>query len=307
MNLIENDAKAADSAYKAIQNAQVGCGRLGAIRQHVEEIYSLTKDVLDKNFREQIKSDFHSRYAEMYFAAVLIDRYGLNISHNKADKGPDFFLEDSKCWIEVVSVTDGSADNPNSVPKLVLWQVQKNPENEVIIRLSSVFCKKSKKMTCDIEKGIVNPSHPIIICISGCAMTERVPIVPMGGLPPIARAVLPIGDLCLSINRKTNVGSREYKYSEGVNKKSSTGNKPIHTDYFLTDDHSHISAVIYSFTNAADQLSRDKWGCDFIKICNPKAKNPLPRGFIECDEEYSVSLTADDFTIKEVSKKKQEN
>ncbi|WP_423907016.1 hypothetical protein [Candidatus Spongiihabitans sp.] len=306
MNLIENDAKATNSAYKAIQNAQVGCERLGAIRQHVEEIYSLTKDVLDKKFREQIKHDFHSCYAEMYVAAVLRDRYGFNVSH-PSDEGPDLFLEDSNCWIEVVSVTDGSPDKLNSVSELIPCKGQKNPENKVILRLSSVFWKKSKKMMCDRRKGIVDSSAPIIICISGGAMTERIPIVPIGGLPPIVRAVLPISGAYLLINRKTNVGSIEYKYSESVNKKSPTGNVSINTDYFLTDEHSHISAVVYSSANAGDPLSRDKWGCDFIKICNPKATNPLPRDFFKCDEEYSVSVTTDGFTIKEVSKQKSES
>lgn len=301
MNLIENDATAICPAYKNIQKAQLGYGRLGAIREHVEEIYALTNDTLDKNFREAIKYDFHPRYAEMYVSAVFMDRCGFKIAH-PSDKGPDFFLEATNCWIEVVTASDGEAENPNSVPQRVSGEARQYPENEVILRLSNAFSKKSKKMLSDIDKWIVDPSHPIIICISGGAMTERFTIRPAGGLPQIAKAVFSIGEMYLQQNPKTKESSIGYKFSEGVKKKSDTGDILINTDYFLTEEHSHISAVVYSYVNVANYLPRDKWGNDFITIYNPKAKNPLPKDFIKCGEARSVSLTETDgeFVISKV-------
>ncbi len=121
---------------------------------------------------------------------------------------------------------------------------------------------------------------------------------PKGGLPHIVSAVLPVGELELRVNTQTKEGSLGYRYRPGVNKKTEEGDKLIDMDYFLTECHSHISAIIYSYAKADNAPSRDKWGDDFITIYNPMAKNPLPLDLIKCADQYFTSNEDGGFTIR---------
>ncbi len=304
MNLFkENGLAEKDPSYKNIQENWHKDGRACAVKEHVEEMYHLTKDVLDKNFCKKLKFEFLSRYAEMYFAATFIDKSGFTVEH-PSDKGPDLFLKDLNCWVEVASVSDGSEENPNSIPKPVPGRAQEDPDDEIILRLTGALSKKSRAMIRYTNEGIVDSSSPIIICISGGAMSQPLDKRPVGGLPKIAHAVLPIGRLHLLLNKKTEENSWEYGYRENIKKKSENEDVLINTDYFLNDKHSHISAVICSGTKAGNATARDKWGSDFFTIHNPKAKNPLPKGFIKCGTEYCVSITANEFTIAPIEYEK---
>ena len=297
MTLIENDTEATDPTYQILQNIKAGEDKWVA-RQHVEELYSATKDVLDKNFREYIKRQFHPRYAEMYFAAVLKDKCGLKISH-PSDTGPDLFLNDINGWAEVVSVGDGDEDNQNSVEKLRVGHAQKHSENKILIRFTGVFCKKSEAIKHYISDGIIGESQPTIICISGGAMTEGPPFsTPVGGVPHIVKVFFSLDAGCLQIKPQEREKSIMYGHSEGATKKTESGDTKIKTDYFLTEEHSHISAVLYAYTSAGCPLQKNEWGSDFIKIYNPNAKNPLPRDFIKCGEGYARRFTDDGFDIQ---------
>ena len=302
MSLIDEkkeDGVIYDATYaRLIGYEQSKCEILIKAGKHVEELYAITKNVLDKNFKNEIKQKFYPRYAEMYCAATLMVKYNLDVTH-KSDKGPDFLLEKSRCWVEVVAVSDGDPNNPNSVKKLTPGTQQAHFANNAILRFSSVFVKKSNKIKCDIQKGIVSPTDPVIIFISGCHMTEGPPFfLPKGGLPHIVSAVLPVGELVLRVNTQTKEGSWEYRYCPGVNKKTEEGDELIKMDYFLTECHSHISAIIYSYAKADNAPSRDKWGDDFITIYNPMAKNPLPLDLIKCADQYFTSIEDDVFTIR---------
>jgi len=300
MTLLKNDPKATDSAYRNIHKDLFWLDPPDLARIHVEELYTVAKNALDKKFSEQIKYNFHACYAEMYIAATFIDRLNMDILH-PSDKGADFYINSLNCWVEVVAATDGDSDNPNSLVDLQPGKVQSYPEEQVILRLSSAFFDKSKKLRSDIEKGLISPSQPIIICISGGGMKERLPIYPVGGYPQIFKSLLPIGDLVLWMNRASmEVRSHEFKYRQGVKKKTSSGEKLIETEFFLDEKYAHISAVVYSWADAGNPAPREKWGCDFFTVHNPLAKNKLPLNFIQCGKEYPITVSNDSFTIEPV-------
>jgi hypothetical protein len=265
---------------------------------YVEELYATTSDILDAKFREQIKYDFASCYSEMYFSAALMERGKYIVTH-PSDKGPDFFLDNLDRWVEVVTATDGDEDSENSIPQPKQNEVKSYPEQQVILRLSSVVYTKANKLKNDIEKGIIRENQPIIICISGGWLSERIPMHPEGGYPVIAKTVLPIGDLVFWMNRETNtITSRTFNYREGVNKITSNGEKQISTDFFINEGFNHISAVVYSYANAGNPIRKQRWGSDFYTIHNPLAKNKLPLGFIKCGIEYPVSVDENSFTME---------
>jgi len=119
-----------------------------------------------------------------------------------------------------------------------------------------------------------------------------------GGYPQIVKALLPLGDLVFLMDRKTReITSHQYKYREGINKKSNNGETLIETDFFLNPEYDHISEVVYSWANAGNPIGREKWGSDFYTIHNPQALNELPVGFIKCGIEYEVKADAKSFTI----------
>ncbi|MBM4055237.1 MAG: hypothetical protein FJ264_11340 [Planctomycetes bacterium] len=298
MKLLDPNIAAPDIRYNNIQKP-IGCNNPPdlAIR-HVKELYSLTSHILDSGFREKIKLNFAACYSEMYFAASLMERSKIDVTH-PSDEGADFYLKNLDCWAEVVTATDGKEGNPNTIPQPKFNEVQSYPEEQLVLRLSSVFCDKAKKLKEeDIKKGRIDENQPIIICISGGWLTERLPMHPEGGYPVIAKTLLPIGDFVLWINTKTNtITSHEYKYREGMSKKTNAGQKMISTDFFLNAEFNHINAVVYSWANAANPIERSKWGCDFYTVHNPFAKNKLPLGFIRCGIEYPVTANEKSFTM----------
>jgi len=130
-------------------------------------------------------------------------------------------------------------------------------------------------------------------------MSERIPTYPVSGYPQIVKALLPIGDLEMRINRDTKkIIDQEYKYCDSVTKKTKNGHVPISTKFFLDPYYSFVSGVLYSYANAFDPIELDKLGCDFFFIHNPLAKNKIVDGAIKCGQEYVVD--AESFTMKPV-------
>lgn len=132
-------------------------------------------------------------------------------------------------------------------------------------------------------------------------MSERIPIYPVGGYPQIVKALLPIGDLVLWINRDTKETiDREYKYRESVTKKSKNDHIPISTRFFLDSSYSFVSGVLYSYANAFNPMELDELGSDFFFVHNPLAKNKISEGAIKCGQEYVVQVDDESFKMKPV-------
>lgn len=297
MALLENDPNASDPSYINVQKDIFWLDPPDLARKHVEELYELTHDVLDKKFTNQCKHNFHSCYSEMYFAATFRIRCGFAVTH-PSDRGPDFFLTDSNSWAEIVSATDGEVGNPNSISSPIEGELNEYPEAKIILRLTSAFETKALKMKSDIEKGIIKASQPIIVCISGGGLKEKFPIYQTGGYPQIVKALLPVGDIVYWKNPQTGkLLTIEHQFREGVNKITSNGHLQINTNPFLKEEYSHISCVIYSLADPGNPLDKDNWGNDFFTIHNPMAQNPIPTGFINCGHEYTVSVSKDHFDI----------
>ena len=300
MKLINPDPKATDTRYKRIQNEREFLKPPLLALNSVEKLYEITHDLLDAKFKEQIKHDFAGCYSEMYFAAALRHRLGLTLTH-PADKGPDLFIDDFNCWAEVTAVGVGQKGNENSVPKAVMGEVQFSPETQVILRLTNAFISKARIINDYINKQIIRPDQKVIICISGGRMSEGMPTYPVGGYPQIVKALLPIGDLVLRINRDTKkIIDQGYKYRDSVTKKGENGHIPISTQFFLDPFYSFVSGVLYSYANAFDPIEIDKLGSDFFFVHNPFADNKIAEGSIKCGQEYVVQADDESFTMKPV-------
>lgn len=282
-----DDDEVTDKAYINIKNGLYWLSPPDLARTHVEELYSETKHLLDKKFHKQLKYDFYACYAEMYFAAALQSRCGYHLTH-PSDKGLDFYIPELNCWVEVVNATDGEPGKVDSIPPIVYKQYSGYPEDKVILRLANAISVKFKKIRSDLERHLLNPDQPIVLCLSGGGLSERIPMYPEGGFPQIVKALLPVGDLKLWLARDSRqVVSKEFVYKGHVHKSNGS---TVSTECFLDEANRYISAVIFSYANPGMPVERSQRGCDFYTVHNPLAANPLPNGFITCGLEYTVRL-----------------
>jgi len=300
MKLINPDFKARDIRYKHIQNMREDLKPPSLALDSIEQLYKITRNLLDAKFKEQIKYDFAGCYSEMYFAATLRNRLKLSLSH-PSDKGPDLFIDDFDCWAEVITASDGEEGNENSIPPKVVGEISSSPEKQIILRLTNAFISKARIIKGYIDNQIIQSNQKVIICISGGWMSEEIPIYPIGGYPQIVKALLPIGDLELQFNKDTKkIIDRKYKYRDSVIKKTKNCHIPISTRFFLNPNYSFVSGVLYSYANAFNPIELDKLGCDFFFIHNPLAKNKIIEGAIKCGQEYVVHVDTESFTMMPV-------
>lgn len=212
--------------------------------------------------------------------------------------GPDFLLhsKNRNIWIEVI------CPEPTKVPKSWL-EIQPNiasklPHNEILQHWTSAIKEKKEKLlgTSDrkkegwLRKGIVLHSDCYVIAINGCQMRHGpfLGLYGISGFPYAIEAVFAIGPRQLTIDKKkltvASSGHQERFTIENLN------GAPVPTDFFLDQSNSMISAIWAVDFNASKIIGSQEYSA---LIHNPYATNPLPRGFIPCDEEYVATLHDD--------------
>jgi len=295
MKLLHQDSQATDPLYHKIQKNNPHFDPPTLLKDQVEELYKICHNLLDKKFPSQIKHDFASCYSELYFCATFIKRLHLNVTH-PSDKGPDFYIQELDCWAEVVTISNGEKDNPNSIPQVIYKVASDNPSDKIILRITSSFTSKAEKILQYIKKGLIKDSQRIIICISGGWIEPfyRLSPYPVGGFPEVVRALLPIGDMVLVINKDNKIIEKKFEYRDNVSKaKRNKEIQPIETDYFIDPKYSFISGVVYSYANITDSIKASDLGRDFFIIHNPLAKHPVPLKSIKCGTEYKIEIESD--------------
>jgi hypothetical protein len=303
MTLLHQDPKAADPLYHKVQEMHPQFNPPTVFRDRVEHLYATCHDLVDKKFPNQIKDNFASRYSELYFGATFRKRLGLRVSH-PSDKGPDYHFQDSDCWAEAVTVSNGERDNPNSIAPMecgVVTDYMKVRE-QIMLRITSSFTYKAQKLLDYIRKGIIRDAQRMIICISGGWLEGlyRFPRYPVGGFPEVVSALLPVGNMVLIINRDDrSITKRTFELRDSIAKKRHDS-KPqaIRTDYFTDPTYAHVSAVVYSYANVTDSIDDSNLGRDFFVIHNPLANHALPSGSFKCGIEYEVKVDGDLISIE---------
>lgn len=262
-------------------------------RPYFEYLIDVSIDVLDKKFLNEIKSNVHGCFAEVYLVSVCRERLKLKVSH-PSDRGLDFYLNDFNCWIECVSPTSGILGNPNSIPASEIGMVRSFPERSFLLRMASAFSDKSKKIRNDLEKGVIETDQPVVLFISAGALEDGCAFYPY---PKLFDVLLGIGEVSLHIDlNSSNVTRAEAKERVVVEKTGAKDN--INIGYFYNTENSHISAVIYSWANFANPFEFEHLGRDFHLIHNPYAKNKLPLGIFSCGREYVVQTDGDIDSLK---------
>lgn len=298
--LIDNKSLGKDPRYQNVQKDNPMHEPPNLSLLTLERMYERCADLFDKKFKSQIKSDFCACYAELYFAATLRVRFNLNVVH-KADNGPDFFLPEQSMHCEVTAITNGKSGDKNSIPAFQAGISYTHPERQIILRITNAFSEKSKKIKNDILKGLVEDNESVVIVISANGISDRIPMYYEDSFPEVVKALLPVADPIYWINPKTGKQvSKEYKWNSFVKKVRNNDEINISTESFLSEEHSHISAVVYSWHCVFDATTDDCLGNDFFILHNPLAKNPIKKGLFFSGVEFVVESVEDGFTIKKV-------
>jgi hypothetical protein len=243
------------------------------LRERIVEHFRFLDGLEDPHFEQELDRDVNARLWEMMVAKILkFEGY----EPKSTDYGPDFVVEKDGKRIFVEAICPGSGDerNPNSVPPIVYGApiAQEVPVAQIVLRIRSALEEKKRKYTQYLEEGIVSASDVCIIAVSSSKLSQRANLWP----PAIMRATHGLG------NRYVVFGQGEGVVGEGIESCESipkVNGKEIDTRFFLSEDNSLISAVLYSdcsfFSLVFDLFDES------IIIHNPKARVPLPQGFFK--------------------------
>lgn len=255
---------------------------LAGERQFIENLWVKYQPYADKQFPVEIKSNFHSRYWEMYLACSLIE-HGCKLIPKTKDKGPDlcFQHDQSLVWIEATASSTGQghdavARRPSNSDTAEWFSV---PNEKIILRYSSSIKEKFTKYTTYLRDGTIAANEPYIVAING----RRVPYSILDDdIPNIVKTVLPFGHYSVTIDFDSNeIVDQGYTYRAEIEK---ANRAKVSTRLFLDPEYSGISGILFS---NSDLLNRPpKLGADLLYVHNPMANNRLPVGWLPTGREY---------------------
>jgi hypothetical protein len=256
------------------------------LRERIVELFRFLDGLEDSHFEQELDQDANARLWEMMVAKILkLEGY----EPKSTDHGPDFVVEKDgkRVFIEAICPGPGDERNPNSVPPIVYGApiAQEVPVAQIVLRIRSALEEKKRKYTQYLEEGIVSASDVCIIAVSSSKLSPRANLWP----PAIMRATHGLG------NRYVVFGQGEAVVGEGIESCESipkVNGQEIDTKFFLSEDNSLISAVLYSDCSFFS-LVFDLFDESMI-IHNPKAYVPLLQGFFKRIKEIWTICCHDD-------------
>ena len=124
---------------------------------------------------------------------------GFDLQPRSSSHGPDIhlILDGENVWIEATAPSEGVGED--AVPTLDEHSgYVPVPEDNVILRYSSSISEKMQRLDNYIETSIVGPNDFYIIAINGARIEMS---LLDGPIPAIVRAVYPIGDQQVTIDK----------------------------------------------------------------------------------------------------------
>ncbi len=274
-NLFSTDMEAVDPLYEKFRSRE----DLANHRAVLEELWCKYTKLADSHFLSQAVRQFLPRFWEMKLGCVLMDY--LPHVEKVGEKGPDFKCRLRNGLVTYVEATcPGAGDAGNKVKDIESDSAGWVPVDEVVLRLTSVFEQKHRIYRKYIKERVVGETDPFVIAISGCG----VPHTSLDSDPPyIVRALFPLGSPYVSVDPKGGgVVGQGYSLQREI-QKAHTG-AIVRKDMFFDTAYSGISAVIYSQLHPYFIFDSTM---QHLKIVhNPKARNPVPRGFLPTGFEY---------------------
>lgn len=273
----DEDLKNLQIQYPGYDSYYIASCSIPDRKKYFDDLYNQFEPYADRNFLIDVKNNFHQRTWEMYMACLLLKN---DIQISSQDIGPDIkiAINGTVIWIECVACTKGSGND--SVPPLRYdGSLQDLPEKEMLLRITNSLDDKFKKYKKYINDGIVKKGDIYIIAINRADLDHFDP-----GIPLVFKALFGIGYLSFpmqSLRKTENKREPFWSIRPAILKQNG---KYVSVKFFEAQEHSGISAVIYSKDNILN--CRDKSGEECILVHNPFASNSLPEGSFPFFEQY---------------------
>lgn len=250
-------------------------------REHVESLWHLYAPYAERDFVDRFADQTQQHFWEMYLTVALL-RQGKNVvvqpSLKRGRRGPDVkVVEPNKViWLEAIAVTHGTG--ASAVPRRELPTdgtvvVRNVPDTEMTLRYTAAIKAKLEKFSAYAGDPVAADDISVIALSAGDLDYRYTEMF----LPRVLHALFPIGYYAVTIDKQTMKTVEEgHQYREQI------GNVP--TTFFATDQHAHISAVVFSYADICNPP--EVLGNDFVVVHNPFARNPLTRGWLKLGREY---------------------
>ena len=243
-------------------------------RSSCEELWDLFESYADPEFLVEIRSNFDSRYWEMYLATYFI-KEGYEICAPKP--GPDVGIRYNGCriWFEATSPERGQEGHPDRVPDIRFalpdeqLSFQDVPNEKILLRYLNSISAKRDQHALWLADRTVAPEDSFVVAINPKRLRHEM----VDGDPPrILQAAYPVGSPYVALDSTTSkpveVG---YTFRDVIKK---TSGARVSTGIFLSKEYEGLSALLCSRVDAVNQS--EAMGSDFQIVENCKAKAPLP-------------------------------
>ena len=259
---------------------------LFAPRGRIVDLFRFLDGLEDPTFAQQLDQDPQARLWEMMLAKILRSE---GYEPTSAPRGPDFVVarDAKRVFIEAICPGPGDEANPNSVPPIAYGApiAQDVPVAQIVLRLRSALEEKRRKYAHYLEQGIVSESDICIIAVNSSKIDRASGLWP----PAIMRATHGLGNPYVIFGRGEGLVGEGIESRESIPK---VNGQDIDTTFLLAEANSLISGVLYSdcsfFSLAFDLFEESMF------IHNPKARVPLPLGFIKHMREIWTICCHDD-------------
>lgn len=241
----------------------------------------------DSNFEKEVKTQFAQRTWELHLAAVIRER-GLTLAKTYGT-GPDLDVRESKSgtrltWIEAIAVEKGNG--ADRVPDMVLNNVGRYPERQMLLRLTSALREKQVKCEKYFKKSIVDQSDRYVIAVNSAKLEHPDPEMPL-----ILKVLFGIGHFTIMLDKsgkRRPDNENHWQYRPEVSKATGAN---VTSEFFLNSENAGISAVLYCNYDVLNSVKNGAVpGSDFVLVHNPFARNPLPYGALPCGEEWRYDM-----------------
>lgn len=278
-----------------------GEGKSALVREDLYRVCAefVASGLADRKFEAELTSESDDKFWSCVSEALVYDRLRDKTfaPRSNVGAGPDFLLEvtQKRIWIEVICPA------PVGVPvewlQIQINQVTSMPHEAILLRWTSAIKEKTEKLVGSpdgkvrgyLEQGVVSPNDIYVIAVNGCRFRHGpfTALLGISQLPYAAEAVFPIGPYQIQIDRETLKSIGHGHQQRFTIKKPNGASVPSHA--FLDPRYQPISAIWAIDFNGCGAIGNSE---PSALIHNPNAINPLPRGFLQVDDEFAATPLA---------------
>jgi hypothetical protein len=209
-------------------------------------------------------------------------------------RGPDFGImhQGLRIWIEAVTPAPiGIPPDYLEPPKKGVVEFRRVPQEERLLRWTSVLSDKRKKLEDYRTQHIIDATDCTVIAVNSCRLQDYA-MNDLGSsrLPFAVEAVFPIGPIAFPFTPEGE------PVGEPVNVPRDTIQKPnnssVATANFLNPNYANVSAIIGCWQK--DMLE----GIRLTVVHNPLATISLPRAILGANKEYVADQEDDHYILR---------